>query len=74
MDVMGGIVGGCAGIVIGHPLDTIKLRMQAGQFSSPTSALSQTLRNEGVRGLYKGMLSPASTHTFSAIPCFPGCG
>jgi solute carrier family 25 (mitochondrial carnitine/acylcarnitine transporter), member 20/29 len=58
LDFAGGVVGGCCGIVIGHPLDTIKLRMQAGQFATPTEALAQTMRAEGVRGLYKGMLSP----------------
>jgi solute carrier family 25 carnitine/acylcarnitine transporter 20/29 len=58
LDFAGGVAGGCAGIVVGHPLDTVKLRMQAGQFASPTAALTQTVRAEGVRGLYKGMLSP----------------
>jgi solute carrier family 25 carnitine/acylcarnitine transporter 20/29 len=58
LDFAGGVVGGCCGIVIGHPLDTVKLRMQAGQFATPTEAFAQTMRAEGVRGLYKGMLSP----------------
>ena len=57
-DLSGGIVGGCAGIVIGHPLDTLKLRIQTGQFRHATAALTDALHHGGVCELFKGLTSP----------------
>ncbi|KAJ2441271.1 hypothetical protein GGF42_007349, partial [Coemansia sp. RSA 2424] len=51
---------GAAQVAVGHPLDTIKVRMQIGgsDFNGPIDCLTRTVRNEGIRGLYKGMASP----------------
>lgn len=41
--------------------DTIKVRLQTtqrAQFKGPLDCLLQTVRNEGVRGLYKGATPP----------------
>ncbi len=41
--------------------DTIKVRLQTSekvQFKGPLDCLLQTMRNEGVRGLYKGATPP----------------
>lgn len=41
--------------------DTIKVRLQTSekvQFKGPLDCLLQTLRHEGVRGLYKGATPP----------------
>ncbi|KAG9408526.1 hypothetical protein AC1031_020384 [Aphanomyces cochlioides] len=60
-DLNAGTIGGVAGIVAGHPLDTIKVMLQT---QSPTNRLGflgscQALAaSEGVKGFYKGMLSP----------------
>lgn len=46
---------------VGHPFDTIKVRLQTSeksQFRGPLHCLAQTLRNEGIRGLYKGATPP----------------
>ncbi len=72
IDCVAGTCAGVAQVAIGHPLDTLKVRVQsAGQvvrggggggggdgLSTPTQALRTTLRREGVRGLYKGAASP----------------
>ncbi|KAJ3178121.1 hypothetical protein HDU85_005646 [Gaertneriomyces sp. JEL0708] len=75
VDFASGIVGGCAGVLAGHPLDTIKVRLQSQIGGAPsvahgTAAVSSTyykgpvdcavkiVKGEGVRGLYKGMVSP----------------
>ena len=44
-----------------HPFDTIKVRLQTtqrSQFSGPLDCLLQTIRKEGVNGLYKGATPP----------------
>jgi solute carrier family 25 carnitine/acylcarnitine transporter 20/29 len=52
---------GAASPLVGHPIDSVKTRMQADARFASTSAL-QTLRTilagEGVRGLYRGLLPP----------------
>ena len=56
-----GIFSGIAKLSVGHPFDTIKVRLQttkSSQFRGPVDCLYQTLRNEGVRGLYKGATPP----------------
>jgi len=44
-----------------HPFDTVKVRLQTSsktQFKGPLDCLLQTLRKEGVNGLYKGATPP----------------
>jgi solute carrier family 25 carnitine/acylcarnitine transporter 20/29 len=56
-----GIFSGIAKLTVGHPFDTIKVRLQttdAARFAGPLQCLAQTVRNEGVRGLYKGATPP----------------
>ncbi|KNC47609.1 carnitine/acyl carnitine carrier [Thecamonas trahens ATCC 50062] len=62
-----GIVGGLAVVVCGHPIDTIKTRLQVGTYagdgaagasSSVLGTLRATVRQEGLRALYKGVGSP----------------
>lgn len=48
-------------LIVGHPFDTIKVRLQTSktsQFRGPLDCLLQTVRNEGVRALYKGATPP----------------
>ncbi|KAI0134527.1 mitochondrial carrier domain-containing protein [Xylariales sp. AK1849] len=56
-----GVFSGIAKLSVGHPFDTIKVRLQttdSSRFSGPLQCVAQTLRNEGVRGLYKGATPP----------------
>jgi len=57
-EFVAGWVGGCCGLFVGHPLDTLKVRQQALN----TSSISQTFRNcikqDGVRSLMKGLSYP----------------
>jgi solute carrier family 25 carnitine/acylcarnitine transporter 20/29 len=63
LDFFAGCVGGAAGVIVGHPLDTVKVRLQT---QSPTNikytgtfhCLSTIVKQESVRGLYKGISSP----------------
>ncbi|XP_055344337.1 mitochondrial basic amino acids transporter-like [Paramacrobiotus metropolitanus] len=62
-EFVGGCVSGAAQIVSGHPLDTVKVRLQTQPATRPlyTGTLHcfvKMVRSEGVAGLYKGMSSP----------------
>lgn len=56
-----GIFSGFAKLSVGHPFDTIKVRLQTSQrshFKGPLDCVLQTVKNEGFRGLYKGATPP----------------
>ncbi|KAL6349188.1 hypothetical protein AAG906_033844 [Vitis piasezkii] len=76
-DLTAGTVGGAAQLIVGHPFDTIKVKLQSqppplpGQppkFSGAMDAVRQTVAAEGPRGLYKGMGAPLATvAAFNAV-------
>nr|POE80870.1 isoform 2 of solute carrier family 25 member 45 [Quercus suber] len=52
-----GVFSGVAKLSVGHPFDTIKVRLQTApksHFSGPLDCVLQTVRKEGIVGLYKG--------------------
>lgn len=58
---VGGVVSGAAKLAVGHPFDTIKVRLQVsdrGLFQGPLDCLLKTVRHEGFVGLYKGATPP----------------
>jgi len=64
--ICGGFGGICT-VVVGHPLDTIKVRLQtmpipkAGEiplYAGTWDCMKKTVTKEGVKGLYKGMGAP----------------
>ncbi|CAM9231194.1 unnamed protein product [Choristocarpus tenellus] len=47
--------------IVCHPFDTVRTRLQAaspGRFEGVVSCVTQTIRREGMMGLYKGMAFP----------------
>ncbi|VDM65387.1 unnamed protein product [Strongylus vulgaris] len=68
IDFFAGCVGGAAGVLAGHPLDTVKVRLQ---MQSPGSKLyhgtwhcfKRIIQKEGFAGLYKGLSSPLASLT-----------
>ncbi|TKR61195.1 hypothetical protein L596_028339 [Steinernema carpocapsae] len=66
-DFFAGCVGGGAGVLAGHPLDTVKVRLQTqanGQYRGTWHCFTTILKNENVKGLYKGISSPLASLTF----------
>lgn len=49
----------------GYPLDSIKTRMQTHNYRNAFSCLKATIYNEGVRGLFRGIVVPLVTTSFS---------
>jgi solute carrier family 25 (mitochondrial carnitine/acylcarnitine transporter), member 20/29 len=58
---LAGAFSGFAKCTVGHPFDTIKVRMQTcapGQFKGPLDCLLRTIRQEGIGAVYKGVTPP----------------
>lgn len=63
-DLVAGTAAGVSQIVVGHPFDTIKVKMQSGGAASggAMDALRHTVRTEGARaGLFRGMGAPLAS-------------
>jgi solute carrier family 25 carnitine/acylcarnitine transporter 20/29 len=65
-DILSGTVGGIAQVAAGHPLDTVKVRLQTQvtvpgkppEYAGMIDCFKKTFAHEGIRGLYKGAMSP----------------
>ncbi|GAA5904900.1 hypothetical protein JCM6882_003236 [Rhodosporidiobolus microsporus] len=63
-----GTASGVTKLVVGHPFDVIKVRLQCsvpGTYAGPMDALKQTVRREGALALYKGATPPLIGWTIS---------
>ena len=65
-DIVAGTVGGMTTVVVGHPLDTVKVRLQTStsRYASTVDCVLKTWRGEGVRGFYSGVQSPLAGEAF----------
>ncbi|KIM33867.1 hypothetical protein M408DRAFT_325442 [Serendipita vermifera MAFF 305830] len=63
-DIAFGSAAGMASKLLEHPFDLTKVRLQAQvlddhkRFSGPIDCLTKTWKNEGIRGLYRGLPAP----------------
>lgn len=64
---------GCAGLLVGHPFDTVKVCLQTQDFRNPLyrgtfDCLKKIIQKDSVGGLYRGISSPlASISVLNAI-------
>ncbi|XP_003341753.1 mitochondrial carnitine/acylcarnitine carrier protein isoform X1 [Monodelphis domestica] len=80
---LAGGFGGMCLVFVGHPLDTVKVRLQTqpkGQQGQPSlysgtfDCFRKTLVKEGIQGLYRGMAAPIIGVTPMFAVCFFGFG
>ncbi|XP_068803129.1 mitochondrial basic amino acids transporter [Struthio camelus] len=69
LDFLAGCVGGAAGVLVGHPFDTVKVRLQVQNVEKPLyrgtfHCFQSIIKQESVFGLYKGIGSPMMGLTF----------
>eukprot|EP00581_Thalassiosira_minuscula_P015154 CAMPEP_0183713194 /NCGR_PEP_ID=MMETSP0737-20130205/8116_1 /TAXON_ID=385413 /ORGANISM="Thalassiosira miniscula, Strain CCMP1093" /LENGTH=408 /DNA_ID=CAMNT_0025941945 /DNA_START=304 /DNA_END=1530 /DNA_ORIENTATION=- len=61
-DLIAGGIAGSASVVVGHPFDTIKVRLQTSVASSSGGGKGATAsNNSSIQSLFKGMAAPLST-------------
>ncbi|CAD6192903.1 unnamed protein product [Caenorhabditis auriculariae] len=66
---------GGAGILVGHPLDTVKTRLQTIQgYTGMLDCMKKTVRQESLFGLYKGMFMPVMSAGVIHSLLFAGYG
>ena len=58
-DFAAGYAGGLAGIAAGHPIDTVRVRIQTCTSQSIGATFQSIIQFEGVKSLYKGLVAPA---------------
>ncbi|XP_060529925.1 mitochondrial basic amino acids transporter-like [Cylas formicarius] len=63
LDFVAGCLGGCAGVIVGHPLDTVKICLQTQDARNPrykgtVDCIRSILARDGVKGVYRGVSSP----------------
>lgn len=78
-DSFAGTVGGVAVTLVGHPFDTVKVRLQTQSMAKPIyngaiDCFRKTLLWEGVPGLYKGVTSPLAGQMFFRATLFSAFG
>ncbi|XP_039108863.1 mitochondrial basic amino acids transporter [Hyaena hyaena] len=69
LDFLAGCAGGVAGVLVGHPFDTVKVRLQVQSIEKPQyrgtlHCFQSIIKQESVLGLYKGLGSPLMGLTF----------
>ncbi|XP_026751873.2 mitochondrial basic amino acids transporter-like [Galleria mellonella] len=57
LDFVAGCIGGCAGIVAGHPLDTLKVHIQSGR-GSPLACTKALFKDGTLATAYRGIGAP----------------
>jgi ornithine carrier protein len=63
-DIVFGSFAGIVGKIIEYPFDTVKVRLQAQpghlplRYKGPLDCFQQSLRQDGLRGLYRGISAP----------------
>ncbi len=59
-EFIAGNTGGLIGITVVYPLDTAKIRLQVyPQYTSAFQVINHMVKTDGVKSLYRGLLSPA---------------
>ncbi|XP_041654956.1 solute carrier family 25 member 45 isoform X2 [Cheilinus undulatus] len=62
LEFVAGCLSGALGLAVGHPLDTVKVRLQAQSvYKGIFDCVAKTYSHEGLHGFFKGMAFPVLT-------------
>lgn len=73
-DLIAGGVAGSASVIVGHPFDTIKVRLQTSIPTSKNRSIASSVPIASFRSLFKGMAAPLSTAVFVNAIIFASYG
>jgi solute carrier family 25 (mitochondrial carnitine/acylcarnitine transporter), member 20/29 len=63
-EVVAGGISGMAGVCVGHPFDTVKVKMQTSmKYTSPLQCLRGVAQTNGIRALFNGIIPPLGIAT-----------
>ncbi|XP_052429780.1 solute carrier family 25 member 48 [Carassius gibelio] len=63
-DFLAGWIGGASSVIVGHPLDTVKTRLQAGKgYKNTLHCVVTIYKKENVTGFFKGLSFPLASIT-----------
>ncbi|KAL7885676.1 hypothetical protein AOLI_G00059710 [Acnodon oligacanthus] len=63
-DFLAGWIGGASSVIVGHPLDTVKTRLQAGKgYKNTFHCIVTIYKKETVAGFFKGLSFPLASIT-----------
>ncbi|XP_026081139.1 solute carrier family 25 member 48 isoform X1 [Carassius auratus] len=63
-DFLAGWIGGASSVIVGHPLDTVKTRLQAGKgYRNTLHCIISIYKKENVTGFFKGLSFPLASIT-----------
>ncbi|XP_067314153.1 solute carrier family 25 member 48 [Pseudorasbora parva] len=63
-DFLAGWIGGASSVIVGHPLDTVKTRLQAGKgYKNTLHCIVTIYKKENVTGFFKGLSFPLASIT-----------
>jgi len=60
-EFVAGWVGGCSGLLLGHPFDTLKVRQQALNHKSIIFTVQDCVKQDGLKSLMRGLSYPVYT-------------
>jgi solute carrier family 25 carnitine/acylcarnitine transporter 20/29 len=63
-EIKNGFIAGSVRAIISQPFDTIKTKMQSGNYKNSLECLKLTVKNEGILFLYKGIAFPLIGNSF----------
>lgn len=63
-EIKNGFIAGVVRAIISQPFDTIKTKMQSGNYRNSIECLKLTVKNEGILFLYKGIAFPLIGNSF----------
>ncbi|XP_061668065.1 solute carrier family 25 member 47-A isoform X1 [Syngnathoides biaculeatus] len=70
-DFVSGSLAGACGMIVGYPLDTVKVRIQTQrQFTGIWQCIATTFSKEGAHGFFKGMSVPMATISITSSVAF----
>eukprot|EP01012_Entosiphon_sulcatum_P024282 TRINITY_DN29453_c0_g1_i1.p1 TRINITY_DN29453_c0_g1~~TRINITY_DN29453_c0_g1_i1.p1 ORF type:complete len:468 (-),score=68.00 TRINITY_DN29453_c0_g1_i1:84-1466(-) len=70
VDFLAGTAAGLVQRVCEYPLDTVKVKLQAGQSTSTLACLREIFAKDGVRGYFRGLSAPMAASMLDNAICF----